>query len=49
MTEDEMVGRHHQLDGREFKKAPGVGDGQTGVASCSSCGQKESDTTEQLN
>ena len=26
-TEDEMVGRHHQLDGHEFEQAPGVGDG----------------------
>ena len=26
MTEDEMVGRHHQLDGYEFKQSPGVGD-----------------------
>ena len=28
MTEDEMVGWHHQLDGYEFEQAPGVGDGQ---------------------
>ena len=28
MTEDEMVGWHHQLDGHEFEEAPGVGDGQ---------------------
>ena len=28
MTEDEMVGWHHQLDGHEFEQAPGVGDGQ---------------------
>ena len=28
MIEDEMVGWHHQLDGREFEQAPGVGDGQ---------------------
>ena len=26
MTEDEMVGRHHRLDGREFEQAPGGGD-----------------------
>ena len=31
MTEDEMVGRHHQLDGHEFEQAPGVGDGQGGL------------------
>ena len=28
MTEDEMVGWYHQLDGHEFEQAPGVGDGQ---------------------
>ena len=28
MTEDEMVGSHHTLDGHEFEQAPGVGDGQ---------------------
>ena len=28
MTEDEMVGWHHQLDGHEFEQAPGAGDGQ---------------------
>ena len=28
MTEDEMVGWHHQLNGREFEQAPGAGDGQ---------------------
>ena len=49
MTEDEMVGRHHQLDGHEFEKAPGVGDGQGNVACCSPRGHKESDTTELLN
>jgi len=27
MTQDEMVGWHHQLDGREFEQVPGVGDG----------------------
>ena len=34
MTEDEMVGWHHQLDGHEFEQAPGVGDGQGGLACC---------------
>ena len=33
--EDEMVGWHHQLDGREFECALGVGDGQGGLACCS--------------
>ena len=28
MTEDEVIGWHHQLDGHEFEQAPGVGDGQ---------------------
>ena len=46
MTEDEMVGWHHQLDGHEFEKAPGVGDGQGGLACCDSWGREESDTTE---
>ena len=48
-TEDEMVGWHHRLDGHEFEKSPGVGDGQGGLASCSPWGHKESDTTEWLN
>ena len=34
-TEDEMVGWHHRLNGHEFEQAPGVGDGQGGLASCS--------------
>ena len=49
MTEDEMVGWHHQLHGHGFKWTPGVGDGQGGLACCSSWGRKESDTTELLN
>ena len=49
MTEDEMVGWHHRLDGYEFEQAPGLGDGQGGLACCSPWGRKESDTTEQLN
>ena len=48
-TEDEMVGRHHRLDGHEFEQAPGVGDGQGGLACCSPWGRTESDTTERLN
>ena len=35
MTEDEMVGWHHQLDGHEFEQVPGVGDGQGGLVCCS--------------
>ena len=49
MTEDEMAGRHHWLNGHEFEWTPGVGDGQGGLACCNSCGHKESDTTERLN
>ena len=49
MTEDEMVGWHHRLDGHEFEQAPGVGDGQGNLESCSPRGPNESDTTEQLN
>ena len=47
-TEDEMVGWHHQLNGREFEQALAVGDGQGSLACCSPRGRKESDTTEQL-
>ena len=49
MTEDEMVGWHHRLDGHEFEQAPGVGDGQGSLTCYSPCGHKESDMTEQLN
>ena len=49
-TEDEMVGWYHWLDGHEFEQAPGVGDGQGGLACCSPwVSRKESDTTEWLN
>ena len=40
-TEDEIVGWHHRLDGHEFEQAPGVGDGQGGLACCSPWGCKE--------
>ena len=48
-TEDEMVGRHHWLDGHEFEQALEVGDGQGSLACFSPWGCKESDTTELLN
>ena len=49
MTKDEMVGWHHQLSGHGFGWTLGVGDGQGGLACCSSWGHKESDMTERLN
>ena len=49
MTEDEMVGCHHQSEGREFEKALGVGDGQGSLVCCSPSGHKEFHTAEQLN
>ena len=47
--QDEMVGGHHQLNGHEFEKALGVGDGQGSLACCSPWGCKELDMTERLN
>ena len=41
-----MVGWHHQLDGYEFERALGVGDGQGGLACCSPWDHKDLDTTE---
>ena len=49
MTENEMVGWHHWLDGHEFEESPGVGDGQGSLACCSPRRHKKSDTTEWLN
>jgi len=49
MTEDEMVGWHHRLNGHEFEQTPGDGEGQGSLACCSPWGHKESDTTKQLN
>ena len=49
MTEDEIAGWHHRLDGHEFECTLGVGDGQGGLAHCISRGREESDTTERLN
>ena len=49
MTEDELVGWHHRLDGYEFEQTLGVDDGQGGLVSCSPWGRKESDMTERLN
>ena len=49
MTENEMVGWHHWLDGHEFEQALGLGDGQGSLVCCSPWGHKESDTFERLN
>ena len=49
MAEDEMVGWHHWLNRHGFGWTLGVGDGQRGLACCSSWSCKESDTTERLN
>ena len=49
MTEDEMVGWHHQRNGHEFEQGLGVGDGQGSLECCSPWGCKEQDTTDQLN
>ena len=46
MTEDEMVGLHHQLNGHESEQIPGDVEGQGSLACCSPWGHKESDTTE---
>ena len=48
MTEDAMVGWHHQLNGHECEQAPGIGDGQGGLVCCNPWCRKESDTTERL-
>ena len=49
MTEDEMVGWYHRLNGHEFEKTQGNGKGQGSLACCSPWGHKELDTTERLN
>ena len=49
MTEDEMVGWHHWLNGHELEQTPGDGDGQGGLVCCSLWSCKESDMTEWLN
>ena len=48
ITEDEMAGWHHWLDGRESEWTPGVGDAQEGLVCCNSWGHKELDMTERL-
>ena len=46
MTENEMIGWHHRLNGHEFGWTLAVGDGQGSLACCSSWGHKELDVTE---
>ena len=48
VTEDEMVGRHHQLNGYEFEPTPGDSEGQGSLTWCSPWGHKELDMTEPL-
>ena len=49
MTEDEIVGWHHQFNGYELGKTPGDTEGQEGLARCSPWDRKESDMTQRLN
>ena len=49
MTEDEMVGWSHQLNGHEFEQTPRDSEGQGSLACCSPWGRKELDMTEQVN
>ena len=49
MTEDEMVGWHHRLNGDEFEQTPGVSNGWGGLACCGPWGPEESVMTERLN
>ena len=49
MTEDKMVGWHHQVNGLESEQALRVGGGQGSLACCSPWGCKEADTTERLH
>ena len=45
MTEDEMVGWRHRLNGHEFEQTPGEGEGEGCLVCCSPQGRKESGTT----
>ena len=49
MTEYQMVGKHHQLNGHEFERALGDGEGHRSLGCCSPWGHKESDMTKRLN
>ena len=49
MTEDEIIGWHHRLNGHEFEQTLGDSEGQGSLVRCSPRSRKELDTTEQLN
>ena len=49
MTEDKMVGWHHELNGHEFEQTLGDGERKGSLVCCSPWGHKELDMTEQLN
>ena len=49
MTEDEMVGWHHRLNGHEFEQTPGDGEGKGSLECHSPWDCKESDMTQQPN
>ena len=49
MTEDEMLGQHHRLNGHEFDQVPGDGEGQGSLACRSPRASKELDMTERLS
>ena len=49
MTENKIIGWHHEFNGHEFEQALGVGDGQGSLAGCSPWGHNELDIAEQLN
>ena len=46
MTENEMAGMHHELNGHEFEQTPGDSEGQGSLWCCGPWDRKESDTTE---
>ena len=49
MTENKMVGWHHQLNGHEFQQTRGDSEGQGSLVYCSSWGHKELDATQRQN
>ena len=47
MTEDEMVGRHHQINGHEFEQTPGDSDGQESLVCPWSCKELDKEIEQQ--